>query len=73
MSKGGRLTLIKSTLSNLLTFLFVPFPHSPISVANQIDKLLMDFFWGGVGDKFKFHLVSWWKILFSNVFRWFKG
>jgi hypothetical protein len=31
-------------------------------VVNQIVKLQRDFLWGGVGDKFNFHLVSWSKI-----------
>jgi len=31
-------------------------------VANPIEKLHRDFLWGGLGEEFKFHLVSW-----SNV------
>ena len=34
----------------------------PVGVANQIGKLQRDFLWGGVGDEFLFHLVSWSKI-----------
>jgi hypothetical protein len=30
-----------------------------VGVANRIEKLQRDFLWGGVGDEFKFHLVSW--------------
>jgi hypothetical protein len=28
-------------------------------VANRIEKLQRNFLWDGVGDVFKFHLVSW--------------
>ena len=38
LSKGGRVTLIKSTLSNLPIYFLSLFPI-PTSVANQIEKL----------------------------------
>ena len=37
----------------------------PISVANRIEKLQHDFLWGELGEKFKYHLVSWPKICTS--------
>jgi hypothetical protein len=55
LSKGGRLTLIRSTLSNLPRYYSSLFPI-PIGVANRLEKLQMDFLWGGLGDEFKFHL-----------------
>jgi hypothetical protein len=55
--KGCRVTLIKSTLSNLPTYFISLFPFLA-GVANQIEKLHWDFLWGGLGDEFKFHLVS---------------
>ncbi|KAG7950083.1 hypothetical protein I3843_13G094100 [Carya illinoinensis] len=58
LSKGGRITLIKSTLSNLPTYFLSLFPI-PASVATCIEKLQRDFLWGGLGDEFKFHLVKW--------------
>jgi hypothetical protein len=61
LSKGGRITLIKSTLSNLPTYLLSLF-LIPVSVANRIEKLYRDFLWGGIGDEFKFHLVNWSKV-----------
>jgi hypothetical protein len=61
LSKGGRVTLIKSTLSNLPTYFMSLFPL-PVGVANRIEKLQRDFLWGGIGDEFKFHLVSWSKV-----------
>jgi hypothetical protein len=31
-------------------------------VVNRIENLQQDFLWGGVGEEFKFHLVSWSKV-----------
>jgi len=58
LSKGDRVTLIKSTLSNLPTYFLSLFPI-PSSVASRIEKLHRDFLWGGLGEEFKYHLVSW--------------
>jgi hypothetical protein len=58
LSKGGRLTLLKSTLSSLpnsYLSLFTILKH----VAARIEKLQRDFLWGGLGDGFKHHLVNW--------------
>ena len=61
LSKGGRLTLIKSTLSNIPTYYLSLF-QIPVRVAKRIEKTQRDFLWGGVGDEFKFHLVNWSKL-----------
>jgi hypothetical protein len=61
LSKGGRVTLIKSTLANLHTYFLSLFPLSA-SVGACIEKLQRDFLWGGIGDEFKYHLVSWSKV-----------
>jgi hypothetical protein len=61
LSKGGRVTLIKSTLSNLPTY-FLSLLPIPSSVASHIEKLYRDFLWGGIGEEFKFHLVNWSKV-----------
>jgi hypothetical protein len=58
LSKGGRVTLIKSTLSNLPTYYLSLFPV-PVSVANRIEKIQRDFLWVGMGDEPKMHLVNW--------------
>ena len=58
LSKGGRVTLIKSTLSSLPTYYLSLFPI-PKSVALRIDKIQRDFLWGGMGEGKKFHLVNW--------------
>jgi hypothetical protein len=52
LSKGGMVTLIKSTISNLPTYFLSLFPL-PASVANRIEKLHRDFLWGGIGEEFK--------------------
>ncbi|KAF5476686.1 hypothetical protein F2P56_003400 [Juglans regia] len=61
LSKGGRLTLIKSILSNLPTY-FLSLFQLPARVAARIEKLYRDFLWSGIGDEFKFHLISWDKV-----------
>jgi hypothetical protein len=58
LSKGGRVTLTKSTLANISTYYLSLF-SIPGSVAFCIEKLQRDFLWGRIGDEFKFHLVSW--------------
>ena len=57
LSKGGRVTLIKSTLSNLPTYFISLFPI-PAAMANRIEKLQQNFLWVGIGDEPKFHLVN---------------
>uniref|UniRef100_A0A2N9GUS3 Reverse transcriptase zinc-binding domain-containing protein n=1 Tax=Fagus sylvatica TaxID=28930 RepID=A0A2N9GUS3_FAGSY len=61
LSKGGRLTLLKSTLSSLPTY-FLSLFTIPKSVANRLEKLQRDFLWGGMGNNFKHHLVGWDKV-----------
>jgi hypothetical protein len=58
LSKGGRLTLLKSTLSSLPTY-FLSLFTIPFSVVRRIEKLQRDLFWGGLGDEVKHHLVGW--------------
>jgi hypothetical protein len=57
LSKGDRLALLKSTLSNLPMYYLSLFPI-PMGVANHLDKLQRDFLWGGIGDETKFHLIG---------------
>ena len=57
LSKGGRLTFLKSTLSSLPTY-FLSLFTIPTHVANKIKRLQRDFLWG----ESKTHLVGWDKV-----------
>ena len=61
LSKGGRIALIKSTLSNLPTYLLSLMPI-PAAVAKRLESIQCDFLWGDMGEEFKFHLVNWQKV-----------
>jgi hypothetical protein len=50
-----------STLFNLPASFLSLFPL-PTSVAICVEKLQRDFLWGGIGEEFKYHLVSWSKV-----------
>lgn len=55
--KRGRLTLIKSTVSNLLTYYLDLFPL-PSSVTSCIEKIFLNFLWRSIGAESKFILLS---------------
>ena len=58
LSKGGKVTLIKSTISSLPTY-FLSLLPLPAKVANRMEKLQRDFLWSGINGEPKLHLVSW--------------
>ena len=60
LSKGGKVTLIKSTLSSLPTYFLSLFPV-PTKVANCKEKLQRDFLWSSI-DAPKMPLVEWAKL-----------
>jgi hypothetical protein len=66
--KGGRLTLIKSALSNFPMHYVSLFPI-PVGVANRLERLQRVFLWGGIGDEFKFHLANWARICIPIKFQ----
>jgi hypothetical protein len=57
LAKNWRVTLIKNTLSNLPTYFMSLFPLL-VGVANHIEKLQPDFLLCGIGEEFKFYLIS---------------
>ena len=57
LSKGGRLTFLKSTLSSLPTY-FLSLFTIPTHVANRIEKLQRDNLWSDS----KTHLLGWDKV-----------
>ena len=57
LSKGGKLTLFKTTLSSLPTYYLSLFTI-PSHVANKIKKIQRDFLW----EDSKVHLVGWDKV-----------
>ena len=58
LSKGGRLTLLKSTLSSLPTY-FISLFVIPKRVYARLEKIQRDFLWGGGALENRPHLVSW--------------
>ena len=58
LSKGGKITLIKSTLSSIPTYFLLLFPI-PSRVANRLEKLQKDFLRCRLDEKPKYHLVNW--------------
>ena len=61
LSKGGKVTLIKSSLSSLLTY-FLSLLPLPGKVAKRMEKLHRDFLWNGISGEPKIHLVNWAKV-----------
>ena len=57
-SKGGKITLIKSTLSSLPTYFLSLFPI-PVDIAIRIERLQKEFSMGGIVESPKFRLVKW--------------
>ncbi|RVW19306.1 LINE-1 reverse transcriptase-like [Vitis vinifera] len=58
ISKGGRVTLIKSTLASMPIYQLSLF-RMPKMVARRLEKLQRDFLWGGGSLERKVHLINW--------------
>ncbi|RVW54677.1 putative ribonuclease H protein [Vitis vinifera] len=66
LSKGGRATLIRSTLSNLPIYL-MSLLCLPSSVRRRLEKIQRDFLWGGGNLEHKPHLVRWELVCLSKA------
>ena len=58
LSKGGRITLMKSTLASIPIYQLSLF-RMPKLVAKRLEKLQRDFLWGGGSLERKIHLINW--------------
>ena len=58
LSIGGRLTLLKSTLSSLPTY-FLSLFTIPKVVAARMERIQRNFLWGSSEGSFKYPLVAW--------------
>ncbi|KAL6314020.1 hypothetical protein AAG906_011754 [Vitis piasezkii] len=58
ISKGGRITLIRSVLASMPIYHMSLF-RMPKSVARRLDKVQRDFLWGGGSEVKKAHLIKW--------------
>ena len=58
ISKGGRLTLIQSTLSSLPIYCLSLF-RMPASICSRLEKIQREFLWSGNSLAKKTHLVNW--------------
>ncbi|RVW54295.1 putative ribonuclease H protein [Vitis vinifera] len=58
LSKGGRITLIKSTLASIPIYQLSLF-RMPKLVVKRLEKLQRDFLWGGGSPERKIHLINW--------------
>ena len=58
LSKGGRLTLLRSTLSSLPTY-FLSLFTIPKVMATRMESIQRNFLWGSFEGSFKYPLVAW--------------
>ncbi|XP_075479416.1 uncharacterized protein LOC142520298 [Primulina tabacum] len=65
LSRGGRLTLIKSVLSALPTY-FMSIFKVPTSVAKQLEALMRNFLWDGADGETHYHVVNWDQVRFRR-------
>ena len=62
LSKGGRLTLLKSTLSSLPTYYLSLFTI-PQHIADRLERIQRNFLWGSSNEVFRYLLVAWDKVV----------
>lgn len=61
LSKGGRLTLIQATLSNLPIYCLSLY-MAPKKGTNMMERLIRNFLWGDTHEKRGQHLIRWSKV-----------
>ncbi|RVW81102.1 putative ribonuclease H protein [Vitis vinifera] len=69
ISKGGRMTLIRSTLSNMPIYCMSLF-QMPRSVSSRLERIQRDFLWGGGALERKPHLVECWRFAVEREALW---
>ena len=62
LSKGGRLTLLKSTLSSIPTYYLSLFTI-PQHIANRLERIQRNFLWRSSNEVFRYPLVAWDKVV----------
>ena len=62
LSFGGRITLIKSSLSNIPVY-YLSLYNMPKKVCETLDRLRRDFLWEGNYDKRKIRLMKWREVI----------
>lgn len=65
ISKGGTVTLIRSTISNLPIYLLSLF-RKPLKVKERLEKMQRSFLWGESDLPRKFHLGNWKNVFMSK-------
>ncbi|KAF7815200.1 reverse transcriptase [Senna tora] len=58
LSTAGKVTLLNSVIAPLTSFYMQCIPF-PISICNELDKILRDFFWWSNSERKKVHTISW--------------
>ncbi|KAI3466941.1 hypothetical protein Pfo_023604 [Paulownia fortunei] len=72
LAHGGRLALIKNTLSTMPIYLLQVL-QPPKMVLHRIEQIMARFFWGTYGDQKRMHWISWIKsvnLLKKGAFFW---
>lgn len=59
LSCGGRLVLVNNSLSSLTIYTKGFYRFNEIIHKKKLDSIISRFFWRGVSDKFKYHIVNW--------------
>ena len=64
---GGRLVLVKSILESMHVY-WMALAGIPITILNNIKKVMINFLWSGMGEKIRFPLAHWEQIFLLKSF-----